>query len=569
MKFIFTLFATFIFFSSVSAQLKISEIMYNPPESGDDSLEYIEIYNTTDLPYSLSGHFFSAGIVDSFSADDVIPPNGYFITAKKASAMQTVFGITPHQWRSGALSNSGELLSISKIGGPVVFSMTYGDAGTGWEPLADGEGYSMELCDLNAEPNNKLNWSKSLTSSGKSINGKEVFGTPGKANTAICLPSYNDTVFVTNFTFTPQIITIKEGESVLWIFKDGQHNVNGQKSVYPSNSDDFYSGVPKSAPYEYSYVFTKAGTNDYRCDLHFAMGMTGQVIVLPLHPTKVYPPRSIEDARRTDATGLPQLKDSLAELHGVVYGINMRASGISLTMIDESDYGINVFQAAQNFGYTVQEGDGIVVRGTIDHFNGLAQINIDTLWKVSSGNSLVQPLVTTTLSENTESYLTKLENVHLKDPSEWKPGTTFNATVTDDINDYSIRVINLTTLSNEPAPVGNFNITGLGSQFDSSSPYTDGYQLVPRYKEDLELTGASKASVLNSGINLYPNPVSNELSISSIYEFSKVTIQNINGLTLHSYQSVTKIDVSRLPVGMYILKLQTKEGVATKAFVKM
>lgn len=82
-------------------------------------------------------------------------------------------------------------------------------------------------------------------------------------------------------------------------------------------------------------------------------------------------------------------------------------------------------------------------------------------------------------------------------------------------------------------------------------------------------SGTSKSKVLNKSIRLYPNPVSNELSISSNYEYSAVTIENFNGLTLHSYQSVNIIDVSRLPAGMYILKLQTKEGIAAKAFVKM
>ena len=37
---------SFFFQSNLTAQdLVISEIMYNPPESGTDSLEFIEIYN--------------------------------------------------------------------------------------------------------------------------------------------------------------------------------------------------------------------------------------------------------------------------------------------------------------------------------------------------------------------------------------------------------------------------------------------------------------------------------------------------------------------------------------------
>jgi hypothetical protein len=39
----------------------ISEIMYNPPESGDDSLEYIEIRSLIDFDFNLNGCYFLKG----------------------------------------------------------------------------------------------------------------------------------------------------------------------------------------------------------------------------------------------------------------------------------------------------------------------------------------------------------------------------------------------------------------------------------------------------------------------------------------------------------------------------
>ena len=565
-KFIYTSFIMLMAICS-QAQLKITEIMYNPPEAGDDTLEYLEIVNLSRTDYSLEGHTFSSGIVDTFGPGDIVPAGGYFVTAKKSSAMQAVFGINPHQWKSGSLNNSGEILTLSDKNGNVVFSLDFGDSGKGWVPEADGDGYSMELCNLDADPAFKDNWSKSATGTGKIINDKEVFGTPGAANTATCSPVYADTVYVTDHKFTPATITIKEGETVLWIFSQGIHNVNGSQATFPSNPDDFRSGDPAPAPFTFAHTFTNPGSNDYQCDPHVAQGMVGKVIVEPLNPPKVYPVRSIEEAGEIDQEGVAILKDSLAEVTGVVYGVNMRNSGIQATLIDSDNIGIGIFNANQNFGYTVTEGDMLTVKGTITQFNGLQQIVIDTLIRLSSNNPLVTPEVVGTLNEDTESSLITLENVTLKDPSEWNQGNTFNVVVTDGTNDYTVRVVNTTTLSGEPAPTEPFNITGIGGQFDNSAPYFDGYQLLPRYKEDLKLRSANK-NALASAIVIYPNPVAAHLYIATDLEVRSITILNMNGVELKCATSARSIDTGGLLPGMYLLKFETDKGKAYKTFIK-
>jgi len=47
--------AFFFTLMSLRAQIVITEIMYNPPPSGVDSLEYVEVFNNSGMPVNLSG----------------------------------------------------------------------------------------------------------------------------------------------------------------------------------------------------------------------------------------------------------------------------------------------------------------------------------------------------------------------------------------------------------------------------------------------------------------------------------------------------------------------------------
>lgn len=82
---------------------------------------------------------------------------------------------------------------------------------------------------------------------------------------------------VSNSIFSPSLLTIEVGDTVVWTNIAGFHNVNGQVSTYSSNPVSF--GNSLGTGWTYSFVFTVAGTYDYRCDAHYGSGMTGKVIV--------------------------------------------------------------------------------------------------------------------------------------------------------------------------------------------------------------------------------------------------------------------------------------------------
>ncbi|MCH7535892.1 MAG: T9SS type A sorting domain-containing protein [Bacteroidetes bacterium] len=84
-------------------------------------------------------------------------------------------------------------------------------------------------------------------------------------------------VTVTSFLFSPSSIIVEEGDTVIWKFTSGMHNVNGTTATFGSNTDNFISGVP-GAVSSYTYIFTQVGTNDYQCNAHSG-SMQGKVTV--------------------------------------------------------------------------------------------------------------------------------------------------------------------------------------------------------------------------------------------------------------------------------------------------
>jgi len=78
---------------------------------------------------------------------------------------------------------------------------------------------------------------------------------------------------IKNIAFIPSTMSVKVGDTVTWVWKDGSipHNVNG-KATLP----DLYSGNPKTAG-TYQYTFRQAGTFHVTCDVHTSMHLTVNV----------------------------------------------------------------------------------------------------------------------------------------------------------------------------------------------------------------------------------------------------------------------------------------------------
>ena len=186
--------------SSYVPRLVITEIMYNPPESGSDTLEFIEIFNDDDVGINMEGYYFSEGITYSYPAV-MLGPGAFSLLAIDAEKFETAFGIPAGQY-DGSLSNNGEYIELLNCYDMIVDSLTFDDTAP-WPSGPDGHGPSLSLCDPGLDNTLASNWNVSNELIHINASGDSLFATPGSA--CIILPQAD---------FSGNPIRLYEGETV-------------------------------------------------------------------------------------------------------------------------------------------------------------------------------------------------------------------------------------------------------------------------------------------------------------------------------------------------------------------
>ncbi|GAL86430.1 hypothetical protein MYP_3659 [Sporocytophaga myxococcoides] len=163
------------------SDLVITEILYNQP--GNDTLEFIELYNKGSQPLNLAGYKVTSGFDYVFPAY-VLQPGSYVVVARYADFFEQTFGLVPLQWDNGTLSNSGEKIVIKTPSGAIADSVEY-DNKKPWDNKADGEGSSLVLCDVNSDNAFGYNWDASNDIGGIFEDGSIIYASPGEGN-SVC-----------------------------------------------------------------------------------------------------------------------------------------------------------------------------------------------------------------------------------------------------------------------------------------------------------------------------------------------------------------------------------------------
>lgn len=85
-------------------------------------------------------------------------------------------------------------------------------------------------------------------------------------------PKPEEQVKIDNFTFIPEILTVKEGTTITWVNKDDvPHTVVSTAKEFSSRAMDTDD--------KYTHTFTAPGTYEYYCSVH--PHMKGKIIVEP------------------------------------------------------------------------------------------------------------------------------------------------------------------------------------------------------------------------------------------------------------------------------------------------
>ena len=246
---------TLLFVSMISmslmatSQLVITEIMYNPPESGTDSLEYVEIYNNSQSSVDLSNYELHVATSSDVMPSSMLGAGEYKVFSNNNTAFANSYGFSVDELAVSGIGNSGAKIMIKNLTGTTIDSLTYDDKSP-WDSLADGEGYSIELCDVNADNTLASNWKASIASiSGLVINSKPMFGTPGAFNSVSC--SQTNSVIENekkNISLYPNPVNLGENvilsENVTGVILD----ITGKQisSIHNSNrisTNDFSKGI--------------------------------------------------------------------------------------------------------------------------------------------------------------------------------------------------------------------------------------------------------------------------------------------------------------------------------------
>ena len=342
----------------------------------------------------------------------------------------------------------------------------------------------------------------------------------------------------------------------------------------PSNGDVVVNGL---MDIEYTPDTDYCGPDEFTYEICDDNGCDQATVSITVECPLVYTPYDIATVTEVDDDGIPVFLEELAEITGIVHGIDLQGvnpntgdplDAIQFTLIDNTG-GISVF-SGDNFGYTVQEGDEVTIRGEIDEFRCLSQITPDTLWSVSTGNPLVTPAITAFLGEDFESELIQINNLSFVDINEWggPTDTSFNVTVTNGANQFVMRIDNDNELADMPAPQEPFHAIGIGGQFNNQGNCLVGYQFLPRYMADI-IPLNNTVEELANGISFYPNPVNDQMTIDTEMQLDQVTISNLLGQQVSFFEKPgNQLTVSDLQSGIYLITFTVGEVSWSSKFIK-
>ncbi len=217
------------------------------------------------------------------------------------------------------------------------------------------------------------------------------------------------------------------------------------------------------------------------------------------------PAYMISEVKGFDANGVADSNGVECQLTGVIHNPDQGFFDVEFAFQDGSA-GIWLEGNPSPDYSPIAEGDLIRVWGRINFSSGVTEFDPDSMVLISAGNPLFVPEKMDTINEYTEGRYIRIDSARMLNVN---PGDTFaiggggvNYTfVTIQTDTFQIRVDRAyeDDWNGNPLPTGLFNMVGIGSQFDGSSPHFDNYQIFPSRYSDFEILSVAGEAISFAG----------------------------------------------------------------------
>lgn len=236
------------------------------------------------------------------------------------------------------------------------------------------------------------------------------------------------------------------------------------------------------------------------------------IVLISVSNAQVVPISSIT---QNNAQGIPIDTGAFRTITGIVTAAN-EFGGPSY--MQDNTGGIGIFYT--EFSTACQIGDSVLVTAKVSQFNGLTELVYSTFggtpsYSIVSHNHPVPAPTVVTLAqfngqawnghEEYEGKLIRVNGLTITGSGTFQSNT--NYTVTDATGTGQLRIDNNTNLVGTLIPTGTFDCIGAAGQFDSSPPYSTGYQFLPRFVADIIQSG---------GPIILTSPLESNLSPTSV-----------------------------------------------------
>jgi hypothetical protein len=260
----------------------------------------------------------------------------------------------------------------------------------------------------------------------------------------------------------------------------------------------------------------------------------------------------IDEVNNADGTPgadfIPDRLNQVVRVQGTVTSIDFRGGNGIEYYIQDATGAVDLFATSIDFGPFAID-DTVEATGAVTQFNGLTELTVTVVSFVASGSAPAAIVITLSQladghGEAFEGKLVRIDNLVITSGLFPAAGSSGNVTIADGTGTATLRVDSDTNIDGTATPPGTFSATGILGQF-SSAPFDSGYQLLPRFLDDIVASGGGGPALIALPATLaFPATTLGDASVAPV----TLTNNGSSTLTLTTPFTISGADASQFQV---------------------